>query len=96
MYNDLIIINEYCDKCQIEPSFVLMLGEDGLIEIREIDHQKYILVSQLAELERYSRLYYDLSINIAGLGAIHHILEKVQQMQEEIHHLHRELNFYRE
>ncbi len=95
MYNDLIIINEYCDKCQIEPSFVLMLGEDGLIEIREIDHEKYILASQLADVERYSRLYYDLSINLEGLDAISHILEKLQQMQEEIRHLHRELNFYR-
>lgn len=95
MYNDLIIIQEYCDKCQIEPSFVLMLGEDGLIEIREIDQEKYILVSQLADLERYSRLYYDLSINIAGLGAIGQMLEKVRKMQEEIRHLHRELDFYR-
>lgn len=95
MYNDLIIIQEYCDKCQIEPSFVLMLGEDGLIEIREIDQEKYILVSQLADLERYSRLYYDLSINIAGLDAIGQMLEKVRKMQEEIRHLHRELDFYR-
>lgn len=37
MQNDLIIITDYCSQCNIEPDFVLMLGEDGLINIEYID-----------------------------------------------------------
>ena len=67
MQNDLIIINDYCTHCNIEPDFILMLGEDGLIDIEVIDDTSYFPASQLNELERYTHLYYDLSINIEGI-----------------------------
>ena len=70
MQNDLIIINDYCTHCNIEPDFILMLGEDGLIDIEVIDDTSYFPASQLNELERYTHLYYDLSINIEGIDAI--------------------------
>lgn len=95
MQTDLIIIKEYCDKCHIDPSFIIMLEEDGLIDIQIIDQEKYLVASQLAELEKYSRMYYDLSINIAGIDAIHHLLHRMQMMQREIHHLKNELGIYR-
>ena len=47
-----------------------MLGEDGLIDIEVIDDTSYFPASQLNELERYTHLYYDLSINIEGIDAI--------------------------
>lgn len=96
MQTDLIIVSEYCNKCHIEPSFILMLEEDGLIEIQEMNKEKYLFVSQLADLERYTRMYYDLSINIAGIDVIHHLLDRMQSMQQEIHFLRNQLNVYRE
>ena len=70
MQTDLIIINDFCDRCHVDPSFIMELEEDGLIEVRVIDEERYLPTSQLAELERYTHLYYDLSINIAGIDAI--------------------------
>ena len=95
MQTDLIIVKDYCEKCHIDPSFVIMLEEDGLIDIQVVDKEKYFIASQLAELEKYSRMYYDLSINIAGIDAIHHLLHRIQSMQREIHDLESELNIYR-
>lgn len=46
MQNDLIIINDYCTHCNIEPDFILMLGEDGLIDIEVIDDTSYFPASQ--------------------------------------------------
>ena len=37
MQTDLIIINDYCTRCNIEPDFVRMLGEGGLIDVEMID-----------------------------------------------------------
>lgn len=96
MQTDLIIVSEYCNKCHIEPSFIHMLEEDGLIDIQETNQEQYLYVSQLADLERYARMYYDLSINIAGIDAIQHLLNRVEQMQQEIRFLQNRLNFYNE
>lgn len=30
----IIIVSEYCQKCHIEPSFIEMLEEGGLINVR--------------------------------------------------------------
>ncbi len=70
MQSDLIIINDFCDRCHVDPSFI-------------------------TELERYTHLYYDLSINIAGIDAIHHMLERIELLQQEVRSLRNELGFYR-
>ena len=95
MQTDLIIINDYCDRSHVDPSFIVELAEDGLIEVQVIDEERYLPVSQLAELERYTHLYYDLSINIAGIDAIHHMLDRIENLQREVRMLKGELRFYR-
>lgn len=95
MQTDLIIINDYCDRCHIDPSFIVELAEDGLIEVQVIGEERYFPVSQLAELERYTHLYYDLSINVAGIDAINHMLKRIENLQREICSLKNELKFYR-
>lgn len=95
MQTDLIIINDYCDRCHVDPSFIVELAEDGLIEVHVIDEERYLPASQLVELERYTHLYYDLSINVAGIDAIHHMLERIEHLQREVRSLKNELGFYR-
>lgn len=95
METDLIIITEYCEKSHIDPDFLISLEEGGLIEIRNIDGQQYLLASQLGELERYSHLYYDLAINIEGIDAIRHMLNRMMQLQREINQLRRQLHKHR-
>ena len=29
MQTDLIIINDFCDRCHVDPSFIMELEEDG-------------------------------------------------------------------
>lgn len=94
MPTDLIIVSEYCEKCHVEPDFIVLLEEEGLIEIRRKNKERYILVSQLQELERYSRMYYDLAINIAGIDVIRHLLERMESMRTEISLLKRQQNVY--
>lgn len=91
----MIIISDYCSHCHIEPDFVMMLGEDGLIDVEVRDNVGYFPADQLAALERYAHLYYDLSINVAGIDAIRHLLERMEHMQNEIRRLENELRFYK-
>ena len=84
METDLIIVNEYCRQNHIDHSFIVLLYDEGLIDIRKEKDTEYLLVSQLRDLERYSRMYYDLSINIEGIDAIRHMLDRMEDMQLEI------------
>ena len=63
MQTELIIVSEYCHKCHIEPSFIELLEEGGLINVHTEGGEHYLLLSELPSVERYSRMYYDLSIN---------------------------------
>lgn len=94
MQSDLIIVSEYCHKCHIEPSFIDLLEEGGLIEVRTEGGEDYLLVSQLPDVERYSRMYYDLSINIEGIDAIRHLLLRLEDLNREISWLRRQLRLF--
>ena len=87
MQNELIIVSEYCRKCHIEPSFIDMLHETGLIDVQIEEGERCLFFDDLPDVERYSRMYYDLSINMEGIDAIHHLLKRMEEMQKEIHWL---------
>lgn len=92
METDFIVISEYCEKSHTDPMFLQSLEETGLIEIHNIDGKQYLLASQLRDLEKYSHLYYDLSINIEGIDAIHHMLERIENLQQELRQLRLRIN----
>ena len=94
MQTDLIIVNEYCRICHIEPSFLYLLQKGGLIEIDTVEGESYLPASQLYDVERYTRMYYDLSINIEGIDAIHHLLGRVESLQQEVNRLKSKLRLY--
>jgi hypothetical protein len=92
MNTELIIIKEYCIQNQIEPEFIIQLENEGLIQINIIENERYIHVSQLNILDRYIRWHYDLSINIEGIDVIRNLLDRINDMQKEIHHLRERLS----
>ncbi len=94
MEPEWIILSDYCLINGIDPSFILLLKEEGLIEIREVDGREYLPVSRLHDLERYSRMYYDLSINIEGIDVIRNMLERMEEMHREIRRLENRLRCF--
>ncbi|MDL2256889.1 chaperone modulator CbpM [Bacteroidales bacterium OttesenSCG-928-I14] len=93
MNSELIIIREYIQLTEIEPQFISLLEENGLIHIFEIDNEQYLHHDELVWVERYARMYYDLSINMEGIDVIHNLLEKICSMQEEMKQLKNQLSF---
>ena len=96
MQDELIIVSEYCDKCHIEPSFIDLLQDNGLIDILIEDGKRCLPFSELPDIERYSRLYYDLSINVEGIDVIHRLLQQIEEMEAEIQYLRNQLRKYGE
>ena len=90
----LIAIDEFCAKHEIEVSFINSLEETGLIEITTIDQAGFIQVDQIRQLEKFIQFHYELDINIEGIETISHLLQRVNELQEEIVALKNKVGLY--
>lgn len=82
-----ISVEQCCIYYRIEASFMQELNEHGLIELVRSGKTKFISYDQLPDLEKYMRLHYDLEINMEGMEAISHLLNRVKFLQQEIKRL---------
>lgn len=87
MTANMISIKEYCLRCDVEESFVQQLASTGLIELLEEQQTSFIPEEQIEGLEKFSRFYYDMDINIEGIEVISHLLEKMQAMHTEMNRM---------
>lgn len=95
MYKEILIpANEFCASHHIEVSLIASLQETGLIEITTIEETIYIRGSQLQQLEKIIRLYHELDINLEGIDTINHLLQRINDMQDEITLLKNRLRLY--
>ena len=92
--DNLIAVDVFCAKHNIEISFVSSLQRTGLIEITKIEGAGYIYVEQLQQLEKFIRFYYELEINLEGIETITHLLERINLMQDEMIDLRNRLRLY--
>jgi hypothetical protein len=81
---NLIATTDICTYHEVEYTFISSLSEAGLLELRVVDQTTYIPENELRRLERMIRMHHELEINIAGIEAITHLLERIEQMQEEM------------
>ena len=91
---NMIPANEFCASHNIEITFINSLQEAGLIEVTTIRETEYIHESQLNELEKIVRLYYEMDINLEGIETVIHLLQKINYMQDEITILKNRLRLY--
>ena len=91
---NMIPANEFCTSHNIEITFINSLQDAGLIEVTIINETEYIHESQLNELEKIVRLYYELDINLEGIETVTHLLQRINDMQNEIMLLKNKLRLY--
>ena len=91
-----IPIERFCTFHNIPQSFIDTLRNFGLIEVVEQEDEYFITTDELDKIERLIRLHYDLDVNMEGLDIINNLLDRIDELQEEILELRRRLNFYEE
>lgn len=92
----LISIEIYCRLEELDPVFVEALNERGLIQVVVQEQRSFIAPDQVARLEQLARMHYDLDINLEGLEAISHLLERVDRMRRRLHDVQQRLRLYEE
>jgi hypothetical protein len=88
----LITMAEFCTHYRVEPSFIHSLVEFGLIEITTIEETHYLLKDRIREVEKMIRMHYELDINVEGIEAISHLLQRIDHLQEELTSLRNRLH----
>lgn len=97
MTTTYIAIQEYCERQgQVDPGFIQALYQSGLIHgrmgVKESDF--FIDADDLAQIEQFSRFYYEMDINLEGIEAIAHLLSKIENLQAELNRLQQHVTFY--
>lgn len=89
-----IKITEYCANEKIETSFIFDLGREGIVQIERQEETDYLNEEDLSDIEMFTRWHYDLGVNLEGIDAMRHMLQRIKDMQQEIRNLQQKLDFY--
>lgn len=92
--DDLIAVNEFCVHHNIEISFLNLLQQNGLIKISTIESTHFVEKEQLPQLEKFVHFYYDLDINLEGIESITYLLQRIENLQNEMVELKNRLRLY--
>lgn len=92
----LIPVVKFCDNHRIEMQFITTLHENGLVEIIKEGDTLYVHVEKIPRLEKIVRMHYELNINLEGIEAISHLLERVESLQHENIELRNRLRVFEE
>ena len=91
---DFIVADEFCVNHHLEISFIHSLREHGMIETMIVDQALCIYTEELPRLEQIVRLHRDLNINLEGIEVINDLLQRIEEMQDEIMRLRKRLDFF--
>lgn len=95
MTGNRLLYSECLRIYEIEESFIESLREVGLIHVIDQDEDRFIEYDDLSNLEQFIRWHYEMDINVEGIDALRHMLERVHSLQSEIEELRSELHFYK-
>lgn len=91
---ELIATDEFCIYHQIEQTFINDLQDAGLVQITIVNQQRFIRHDELPQLEKLTRMHRELDINVPGITSIVHLLERIEDMQQEMNALRNQLRRY--
>jgi hypothetical protein len=91
---EMIAAEEFCSSHNVELSFLEALSQSGLLEVSRVENTTFISYEQLPDLEKLIRFHYDMDINLEGIEVIHHLLQQIKVMQQEMKLLRSRLGLY--
>lgn len=89
-----IPLQTICTHYKVETPFLQGLNDCGLIEITIIEQSPCIHQSHIRSLESMIRLHDDLHLNFEGIDTVFNLLEKVEQLQDELRNIKNRLGIY--
>ena len=92
--SNYIQVSTLCKHYKVEMTFFQDLNEHGLIEFVSVEEEMCIPEEKIVVLEKVIRMNQDLEINFAGIDTVLNLLEKIEELQNELQATKRRLDFY--
>jgi chaperone modulatory protein CbpM len=89
-----IPLHKLCELYKVKMSFFSSLNEIGLIEIITIEESNYIHQDKINDIEKMIRMHIDLDINIEGIDIAINLLQKIDELENELISLKNRLKIY--
>jgi DNA-binding transcriptional MerR regulator len=89
-----IPIFQLCESYQVERAFFEELQEIGLIQTTILDDGPYLHQDSLVRIEKIIRIHRDLNVNLEGVDVVLNLLEKVDQLKQEMARVQARLRIY--
>lgn len=91
---NFIPLNTLCTHYKVEMSFFSSLNENGLLEITTINDTRCVHFEKISDIEKIIRMHNELDVNIEGIDVVFNLLEKIDNLQNELISLKNRLRFY--
>lgn len=91
---NFIPLQKLCELYKVEMSFFSSLNEIGLIQITNIEESHYIHQDKINDLEKMIRMHRDLEINIEGIDIAFNLLQKIEELENELIAIKNRLRIY--
>ena len=90
----LIPTQTLCSHYNIEISFLDALNKMGLLQIEIIEQSQFIHQDQISDLEKITRLHYELNVNLEGIDVVLNLLRREKKLRNELNTLKNKLRLY--
>ncbi|MEP7235774.1 MAG: chaperone modulator CbpM [Ignavibacteriota bacterium] len=90
----LLLLSDCATGLGVDISFFIGLESRGLIHTITKDEILFLEISELPRLEKIFRFQDELDINLEGIEAITHLLDRMEVLQEKITSLENQLRVY--
>jgi chaperone modulatory protein CbpM len=88
---NLITVKDFCVYHNVAHTFVEYLADAGLVKVTKTN---CIPIDEIQKVERLVRLHNQLEINEPGVATINNLLEKLDDMEQEMSVLRSKLRLY--
>jgi hypothetical protein len=79
---------------KVEIAFFNHLSEIGLLEIKTIEETQYIHPDAIFGIEKIIRMHQELEVNFEGIDVVFNLLQKIEDLQNELTTIKNRLRLY--
>jgi len=91
---NFIPIHKLCELYQVDMSFFSNLNEIGLIQITTIEQSHFVHQDKINDIEKMIRIHRDLDLNLEGIDIVFNLLQKIDDLENELITIKNRLQFY--
>ncbi len=91
---EYIVVSQLCKHYQVEQSFFSTMHENAWIEFILVEEVSCVHQDELPKIEKILRLHQSLDIHLDSMDIVLQLLEKVEDLQNEIIGLKQKLKRY--